>query len=198
MLKGDDQGCLESGVKSVSLKLKPTAGNILSLFAVIDYSSSFALVDYRMEQLAYACIWAAHHNILFVCHIFSLILSCLFEQTTWIKQRCSDFPARIHPCCVNDRNSLVSEITLQVRFKLDKEWERDQVFKQMGGLWRASKSRLVSDVKNAANEEERLQLQPDNIKSVHDWKDFVKEKTSQEFKEHYAHCLPPLINNVCV
>ncbi|XP_058191056.1 uncharacterized protein LOC131308221 isoform X2 [Rhododendron vialii] len=84
---------------------------------------------------------------------------------------------------VNDINSLVLEITLQVRFKLDKEWERDQVFKQMGGLWRASKSRLVSDVKNATNEEERLQLQPDNIKLVHDWKDFVKEKTSQEFKK---------------
>lgn len=53
------------------------AGDILSLFAGIDYSSSSALVDYRMKQLAYACIWAVHHNRLFVLHIFTLILSCL-------------------------------------------------------------------------------------------------------------------------
>ncbi|XP_058212294.1 E3 ubiquitin-protein ligase UPL6 isoform X1 [Rhododendron vialii] len=38
------------------------SGDILSLFAGIDYSSSSALVDYRMKQLAYACIWAVHHN----------------------------------------------------------------------------------------------------------------------------------------
>ncbi|KAI8561897.1 hypothetical protein RHMOL_Rhmol04G0377700 [Rhododendron molle] len=38
------------------------SGDILSLFAGIDYSSSSALVDYRMKQLAYSCIWAVHHN----------------------------------------------------------------------------------------------------------------------------------------
>lgn len=42
--------------------VRESAGDILSLFAGVDYSSSYALVDYRVKQLAYACIWAVHHN----------------------------------------------------------------------------------------------------------------------------------------
>lgn len=52
----------------------------------------------------------------------------------------------------------------------------------MGHLWRSSKSRLVNKIREAPNEEERLKLRPKNIKSEVDWKTFVREKTSPEFK----------------
>ena len=51
----------------------------------------------------------------------------------------------------------------------------------MGELWRASKSRLVTKLRDASNNEERLKLKPDNIKSNVEWKTFVREKTSVEF-----------------
>lgn len=38
------------------------SGDIVSLFAGTDYSSNHALVDYRVKQLAYACIRAVHMN----------------------------------------------------------------------------------------------------------------------------------------
>ncbi|XP_058184474.1 uncharacterized protein LOC131301962 isoform X1 [Rhododendron vialii] len=72
--------------------------------------------------------------------------------------------------------------SVQVRFNLHEEWHREMVFRKMNEDWRASKSTLVRKVRNASNEEERLKLQPDNIKSLQDWKDFVKEKTSEQFK----------------
>ena len=34
----------------------------MSLFAGRDYSSNHALVDYRVKQLAYACVEAVHQN----------------------------------------------------------------------------------------------------------------------------------------
>ena len=52
----------------------------------------------------------------------------------------------------------------------------------MGTIWRASKSRLVCKIRNAKNEEERLRLKPDNIKSTKEWKNFVKSKTSSDFE----------------
>lgn len=52
----------------------------------------------------------------------------------------------------------------------------------MGDLWRASKSRLVSKIQSASNDEELEKLKPDNISSMHDWNDFIKDKTSAKFK----------------
>ncbi|KAF7145332.1 hypothetical protein RHSIM_Rhsim04G0083300 [Rhododendron simsii] len=72
--------------------------------------------------------------------------------------------------------------SVKVRFNLHEDWHREMVFRIMNEDWRASKSTLVRKVRNALNEEERLKLQPDNIKSLQDWKDFVKEKTSEQFK----------------
>ncbi|XP_058187994.1 uncharacterized protein LOC131304674 isoform X2 [Rhododendron vialii] len=72
--------------------------------------------------------------------------------------------------------------SVMVRFNLHEEWHREMVFRRMNEDWRASKSTLVRKVRNASNEEERLKLQPDNIKSLQDWKDFVKEKTSEQFE----------------
>lgn len=70
----------------------------------------------------------------------------------------------------------------QARFDLDQEWQKSVVFKSMGCIWRASKSRLVSRIQKAKNEEERLDLQPKNITSRAEWRKFVKEKTSPTFK----------------
>ena len=65
---------------------------------------------------------------------------------------------------------------------MEKTWQKDYVFKSMGTLWRASKSRLVKAIKEAKNEEERLMLKPDNIKSINVWKAFVRDKTSTTFQ----------------
>lgn len=43
---------------------------------------------------------------------------------------------------------------LQARFDLKEEWQKADVFKLMGCLWRASKSRLVSQIQEAKNKEE--------------------------------------------
>ncbi|KAJ0103053.1 hypothetical protein Patl1_05560 [Pistacia atlantica] len=53
----------------------------------------------------------------------------------------------------------------------------------MGALWRTSKFRLVSNIKMAKNEEERMTLKPDNIKSISEWKKFVEEKLGPKFKK---------------
>ncbi|KAK9208368.1 hypothetical protein WN944_000722 [Citrus x changshan-huyou] len=67
--------------------------------------------------------------------------------------------------------------------KLDGQWQRAYVFQEMAGLWRASKSRLVQRILQSKNEQERMKLRPDNISSINEWKSFVKEKTSENFKE---------------
>uniref|UniRef100_A0A803NRS9 Uncharacterized protein n=1 Tax=Cannabis sativa TaxID=3483 RepID=A0A803NRS9_CANSA len=72
--------------------------------------------------------------------------------------------------------------SIQARYIVDKEWKKNYIFQSMGDLWRASKSRLVAKVKKAPNEHERLKLKPDNIKTVIEWRAFIKEKTSLEFQ----------------
>ncbi|KAL6978059.1 E3 ubiquitin-protein ligase upl6, partial [Sarracenia purpurea var. burkii] len=42
--------------------VRESSGDILSLFAGIEYSSKYAVVDFRVKQLAYACIQAVHRN----------------------------------------------------------------------------------------------------------------------------------------
>ena len=72
---------------------------------------------------------------------------------------------------------------MQARYKnIDEQWKKDYIFKEMGELFRASKSRFVSKIIKAPNEQERQALQPDNIKSSKDWKELVKEKTSPAFQ----------------
>ena len=38
------------------------AGDIVGLFAGVDYSSTCALVNYRVKQFVYTCIRALHQN----------------------------------------------------------------------------------------------------------------------------------------
>ncbi|KAL5564188.1 hypothetical protein UlMin_027352 [Ulmus minor] len=73
--------------------------------------------------------------------------------------------------------------TIQTRYKLDTDWQKDWCMKEMCELWRSSKSRLVTRLNKLPNEEERLKLKPDNIKLEAEWKAFVREKTSKKFQE---------------
>ncbi|XP_062101517.1 uncharacterized protein LOC133807296 isoform X3 [Humulus lupulus] len=52
----------------------------------------------------------------------------------------------------------------------------------MTDLWRASKSRPVAKISKAPNEQERIKLRHDIIKSDVEWRAFIREKTSSEFK----------------
>lgn len=45
---------------------------------------------------------------------------------------------------------------LYARFNLKQDWQRDIVFMQMGCLWRDSKSRLVSKVRDTKSKSQRL------------------------------------------
>ena len=49
-------------------------------------------------------------------------------------------------------------------------------------IFRTSKCNFVKHLKNAKSKEEKLQLKPDCIKSMKEWKRFVKSKTSADFK----------------
>ncbi|KAJ0078191.1 hypothetical protein Patl1_36993 [Pistacia atlantica] len=95
---------------------------------------------------------------------------------------------KIVPFTIPDWRKLPSDMReklwkcVQARYKLDQEWQKHYVLKEMGALWRTSKSRLVSNIKMAKNEEERMVLKPDNIKSISEWKKFVEEKLGPRFK----------------
>lgn len=52
----------------------------------------------------------------------------------------------------------------------------------MGELWRASKSRLLKKLGEAENVQQQMEMKPKNIKSIEDWKQFIKLKSSERFK----------------
>lgn len=70
---------------------------------------------------------------------------------------------------------------MQVRFDLDEEYQKTAVLKQMGCLWRSSKSRLVKEIIKGKTNQQRMNLRPKNVNPA-DWRKFVKIKTSNEFK----------------
>ena len=70
---------------------------------------------------------------------------------------------------------------MQARFEIDEDYHRDAVLKQMGALWRSSKSRLVTQINESDNNQQRMKLRPKTVPPV-EWRKFVKLKTSQEFK----------------
>ena len=45
---------------------------------------------------------------------------------------------------------------MQGRFNLQEEWQKAVIFKQLGNLWRAGKSRLLSQVRAAKTTAERI------------------------------------------
>ncbi|KAL0706354.1 hypothetical protein Bca4012_072780 [Brassica carinata] len=70
----------------------------------------------------------------------------------------------------------------KMRFDLDEDFKKAAVLKQMGCLWRASKSRLVTAVRQAPTIKARMSLRPNNVTTT-EWHKFVREKTSTAFKD---------------
>ncbi|XP_056847412.1 uncharacterized protein LOC108830965 [Raphanus sativus] len=68
---------------------------------------------------------------------------------------------------------------IQGKFNLQEEWHKAVIFKQLGSLWRAGKSRLVSQVRAAKTAAEILQLKPSNVLSIQVWNTWVRSKTTQ-------------------
>ncbi|CAA7027682.1 unnamed protein product [Microthlaspi erraticum] len=79
-----------------------------------------------------------------------------------------------------NKDTLWEEI--QGRFNLQEGWQKTAVFRQMGCMFRASKSRLVRELLATKSHAERLQLKPSNIHSIPKWINWVKSRTSKEFK----------------
>ena len=74
---------------------------------------------------------------------------------------------------------------MQGRFNLQEEWQKACIFKQLGSLWRAGKSRLVSQVRSAKTAAEKLDLNPSNVPSIQLWNSWVRSKTSTTFTVNY-------------
>ncbi|CAL9237585.1 unnamed protein product [Arabidopsis halleri] len=72
------------------------------------------------------------------------------------------------------RDTLWEEI--QGRFNLTEDWQKDCVFKQMGCVWRASKSKLTAKVRAVKSKAQLLKLKPSNIESVSAWNAWVKNR----------------------
>lgn len=70
---------------------------------------------------------------------------------------------------------------MQARFEVDEEYQRIAVIKQMGCLWRASKSRLVTKIRKCKLNQERMELRPKNV-SLNEWRKFIKTKIGSSFK----------------
>ncbi|CAA7045654.1 unnamed protein product [Microthlaspi erraticum] len=79
------------------------------------------------------------------------------------------------------RETLWEEI--QGRFNLKESWQKETVFRQMGCLWRTSKSKLVTLVRATKNKSQLQKLKPSNIQSTAAWNAWVKKKTSHAFAE---------------
>ncbi|RID62760.1 hypothetical protein BRARA_E01808 [Brassica rapa] len=64
-------------------------------------------------------------------------------------------------------------------------FKKDALFKKMGCLWRASKSRLVTTIRNAPTMKARMKLRPKNVTPT-EWCKFIREKPSSAFKVRKA------------
>ncbi|KAF9596819.1 hypothetical protein IFM89_013605 [Coptis chinensis] len=62
------------------------------------------------------------------------------------------------------------------------ESARHITMRELGYLWRSSKSRFSRIIASCANEEERMEKRPKNIK-LEWWKSFVRKRLSKEFQE---------------
>ncbi|CAE6074033.1 unnamed protein product [Arabidopsis arenosa] len=71
--------------------------------------------------------------------------------------------------------------SVHARFEVDEEYQKTALLKQMGCLWRSWKSRLVTRIREAKTNQQRMNLRPKNV-SPFEWRKFVKLKTSKEFK----------------
>ncbi|CAN6847015.1 unnamed protein product, partial [Brassica oleracea] len=76
---------------------------------------------------------------------------------------------------LDEKTSYVLWEEIQGRLNLIEDWQKACVFKQMGCIWRASKSRLVSQIRSASRTIIPT-LKPSNIQSMAEWNKWVKSK----------------------
>lgn len=76
---------------------------------------------------------------------------------------------------------------------MTEDWQKDCVFKQMGCVWRASKSKLTAKVRAVKSKAQLLKLKPSNIESVSAWNAWVKNRNTSAFKVQYD-CLKIVID----
>ncbi|KAL5538686.1 hypothetical protein UlMin_014857 [Ulmus minor] len=108
------------------------------------------------------------------------------KQSVWLSSFLGALVREIVPYTLCDWRRLspakydILWASIQAKYDLHTSWHKKWCFKVMADLWRASKSRLVTDLINATTENERLALKPDCIKSDVEWRSFIKLKTSKE------------------
>ncbi|KAF9600426.1 hypothetical protein IFM89_009341 [Coptis chinensis] len=68
------------------------------------------------------------------------------------------------------------------------ESARHITMRELGYLWRSSKSRFSRIIASCANEEERMEKRPKNIK-LEWWKTFVRKRLSKEFQKEESSIL---------
>ena len=69
--------------------------------------------------------------------------------------------------------------------QFERRWQKDGVFKQMGCVWRSSKSKLTTKVRAVKSKTDLLSLKPSNIQSVTPWNAWVKNRKTTAFKVVY-------------
>lgn len=87
---------------------------------------------------------------------------------------------------------------MQRRFNLQVNWQKAVIFKQLGSLWRAGKSRLVPQVRAAKTAAERIDLKPSNIRSIQVWNSQVRSKNTTTFTVNYLQLSNFLIYKPCL
>ncbi|KAL5776265.1 hypothetical protein ACOSP7_009191 [Xanthoceras sorbifolium] len=61
---------------------------------------------------------------------------------------------------------------------------KDYIFKKMGGRWRQYKSRITKKlIEVSQGPRKKRALKPKNVTNAGDWNEFVKQRTSEQFKE---------------
>ncbi|KAG7589117.1 Isoprenoid synthase domain superfamily [Arabidopsis suecica] len=91
---------------------------------------------------------------------------------------CPDIPVKF---TTDAAGNVMGTLLGNARFEIDEEYQKTAVLKQMGCLWRSWKSRLVTKVRQADTNQQRMKLRPKNV-SPFEWRKLVKIKTSKEFK----------------
>ncbi|KAA0060463.1 uncharacterized protein E5676_scaffold119G00500 [Cucumis melo var. makuwa] len=83
---------------------------------------------------------------------------------------------------LSTRSKEILWTSIQLRYNVKEDWQRKCIFQKMGRLWRAEKSRILSQIQSTSTNEELVKMKPSNIQSMYDWMDFVKEKKSTRLK----------------
>ncbi|KAL4026410.1 hypothetical protein IC575_014840 [Cucumis melo] len=83
---------------------------------------------------------------------------------------------------LSTRSKEILWTSIQLRYNVKEDWQRKCIFQKMGRLWRAEKSRILSQIQSTSTNEELVKMKPSNIQSMYDWMEFVKEKKSTRLK----------------